>query len=85
MLKLPQLPNASNPAHRPGNPRSVIDLIAYLAVLALGGVLIGLGHITAGSFALTCTALGGLYAVWTRSRPPGGSSGEADDPSHEDT
>jgi ABC-type multidrug transport system fused ATPase/permease subunit len=43
-----------------------IDLIAFLAVLALGGVLIALGHITAGSLATICAALGGLYGVWMR-------------------
>jgi len=44
----------------------------------------GTGTPGPGSLALTCTALGGLYAVWTRSRPSGGSSGEPDDPPHED-
>lgn len=64
----------------PGDPRSWIDLLAFLGVLALGGILIALGHTTAGSLAIICTALGGLYAVWTRPRPPGGSSGEPGDP-----
>ena len=43
-------------------------LIAFLAVLALGGMLIVLGHVTAGSLTAACVALGGLYAVWQRLR-----------------
>jgi hypothetical protein len=84
MPKFPQLPNPGNPAPRPGDQRSWIDLLAFLGVLALGGILIALGHTTAGSLAIICTALGGLFAVWTRSRPPDGSSGEPDDPLDED-
>jgi hypothetical protein len=41
-----------------------IDLIAFLGVLALAGVLLVLGHVTAGSLATACAALGGLYTVW---------------------
>jgi hypothetical protein len=51
-----------------------IDLIAFLSVLALGGILMAFGHATAGSLASVCAALGGLYTVWTRRRRPGSSS-----------
>jgi hypothetical protein len=52
----------------PRRPSPWIDLIAFLGVLCLGGVLIALGHIPAGSLATICAALGGLYAIWRRSR-----------------
>ncbi len=79
MSKLPQLPNGGKPG-----PRSWIDLIAFLGVLALGGVLIALGRTPAGSLVTICAALGGLYAVWTRLPPSGGSSGEPDSKPDED-
>jgi hypothetical protein len=61
---------------RSGNTASLFDLIAFLGVLALGGVLIALGRTTAGSLATSCAALGALYAVWQKfrfPRPPSGS------------
>lgn len=73
MPKVPQLRAGGNPTPRPRSSRAWADLIAFLAVLALGGILIALGHVTAGSLATACVALGGLYAVWQRLRP-------ADDP-----
>jgi hypothetical protein len=54
-------------------------LIAFLGVLALGGVLIAIGHATAGSLATICAALGGLYAAWKHFRSGDGSS-SPDDP-----
>jgi hypothetical protein len=54
------------------------DLIAFLAVLALGGILMAFGHATAGSLAGLCAALGGLYTVWTRRRRPGDSANAKD-------
>jgi hypothetical protein len=51
-----------------------IDLIAFLAVLALGGFLMAFGHATVGSLASACAALGGLYTLWTRRRRPSDSS-----------
>lgn len=71
--KVPQLRVDGNPALRSRSSRDWADLIAFLAVLGLGGILIALGHVTAGSLATACVALGGLYAVWQRLRP-------ADDP-----
>lgn len=70
------------------NPRPWIDLIAFLAVLALVGVLIALGRITAGSLVTVCAALGGLYEVWRRMRslkkapldPPLDEAAPADEP-----
>lgn len=69
MTKFPQLPDDGNPASPSRRPSPWIDLIAFLGVLCLGGVLIALGHIPAGSLATICAALGGLYAIWRRSRP----------------
>jgi hypothetical protein len=68
MSKVPQLSHSGNPTPRPSNSNPWIDLIAFLGVLALGGVLIALGRTTAGSLATICAALGGLYAVWKRLR-----------------
>jgi 4-hydroxybenzoate polyprenyltransferase len=68
MSDTPQPPRSSDPAIPTRNSSRLIDLIAFLAVLALGGVLMALGHITAGSLATVCAALGGLYGVWKRLR-----------------
>jgi hypothetical protein len=68
MSKLPQPPDSGNPAPRRRNSRPWVDLIAFLAVLTLGGALIAFGRVTAGSLATICAALGGLYAVWKRPR-----------------
>jgi len=57
-----------------------VDLIAFIGVLALGGILIAFGHVTAGSLAAACAALGGLYAVWQRFGPPGGPPPGGDPP-----
>lgn len=69
MTKLPQPSRSGNPDSptRPASPW--VDLIAFLAILALGGVLIAFGRVTAGSLATICAALGGLYGVWKRLRP----------------
>lgn len=71
---VPQLRASGNPPPSLRSSKAWIDLIAFLGVLALGGVLIAFGHVTAGSLATICAALGGLFAVWQRLRPP-------DDPS----
>jgi hypothetical protein len=68
MSKVPQVPDSRNPAPGPGNSSPWVDLIAFLGVLCLGGILIALGHSTAGSLATVCAALGGLYAMWKRLR-----------------
>ena len=55
-------------------PSQWINLIAFLGVLTLAGVLLVLGHLTAGSLATVCAALGGLFADWkhlhSKSGPP---------------
>lgn len=40
------------------------DLIAFVAVLVAGVLLIVLGHLTAGSLTTACAALVGVYAAW---------------------
>lgn len=74
MSNVPQLSRFSDPDNRSRNSNRWIDLIAFLAVLALGGVLIALGSTTAGSLATICAALGGLYAVWKRFSSSGKAS-----------
>ncbi len=74
MSKVPQLPNSGNPGPCSRNSSPWVDLIAFLGVLIFGGVLMILGHTTAGSLATICAALGALYAVWKRLRLPDGSS-----------
>jgi hypothetical protein len=68
MSKIPQLPGSSKPVSPSGDPDPWVDLIAFLAVLTLAGVLAALGNVTAGSLAAICGALGGLYGVWRRRR-----------------
>ena len=74
MSKVPQLPHSRNPAPRSGGSSAWVDLIAFLGVLTLGGVLMALGHTTAGSLATICAALSGLYAIWKRPHFPDRSS-----------
>jgi hypothetical protein len=64
MPKVPQLPHSGAPTPPSRNSALWADLIAFLGVLTLGGVLIALGRTTAGSLATICAALGALYAVW---------------------
>jgi hypothetical protein len=66
MSKLPELPDTGNPVPPSRNSGPWADLSAFLGVLALGGILIAFGHVTAGSLATICAALGGLYTVWKR-------------------
>lgn len=82
MSELQQPPPSGNQPPRPSNSSPWADLIAFLGVLALGGVLMALGHITAGSLATSCAALGGLYAVWKHLRFPNGHSGTDDRSPH---
>jgi hypothetical protein len=70
MHKLPHSPGASQ----------WIDLIAFLGVLALGVVLVAFGHTTAGSLAVVCGALAGLFSVFRRSRISGSSPNAEDEP-----
>jgi hypothetical protein len=84
MSPIPELPG---PVNRPSGPRDSsrwIDLIAFLAVLALGGALMAVVSTTAVSVATICVALGGLYQLWKRShasnddRRPGESANRED-------
>ena len=68
MSKVPRSPHSGDHAIQSRYSSRWIDLIAFLAVLALGGVLIAIGRVTAGSLATICAALGGLYGVWKRFR-----------------
>jgi Flp pilus assembly protein TadB len=67
MNQLPQLPDHGS--RQPGTRDSSrwIDLIAFLGVLALGGVLMTVVPATVVSIATACVALGGLYRLWKRS------------------
>jgi hypothetical protein len=58
---MPKLPHS-------GEPSQWIDLIAFIGILALGGVLMAFGHTTAGSLATACAALAGLFTAWKRLR-----------------
>ena len=54
----------------PGNPAPWVDLIAFLGVLTVGGILVGVTGMTAASLATVCGALAGLYAAFERFRIP---------------
>ena len=64
----------------PANSARWIDLIAFLGVLSLGGILATAAGMTAASLATTCAALSGLYTAFKRFRIAGNSS-HASDPS----
>jgi hypothetical protein len=49
-------------------PREWADLIAFLAVLVSGVLLIILGHLTAGSLTAVCAALVGVFGAFRRFR-----------------
>jgi hypothetical protein len=66
MTNLPQRPRPGKPTPGPGNSPSWKDLVAFLAVLALGGVLITLGQATVGTLAAIFAILGALYGIWKR-------------------
>lgn len=48
--------------------RDSSDLIAFLACLVTGVLLLVIGHLTVGSLTVACTALGGVYGAWRRHR-----------------
>ncbi|MFE1869994.1 hypothetical protein ACFW9N_03700 [Streptomyces sp. NPDC059496] len=41
-----------------------VDLVVFLAVLATGGVLVLVGHVSPEALAGYASALAGLYAAW---------------------
>ncbi len=49
-------------------PREWADLIAFVAVLATGIVMIVLGHLTTGGMTTVCAALVGVYGAWRHFR-----------------
>jgi hypothetical protein len=59
-------------------PTPWTDLIAFLGLLAFGGVLLASGSTTAVSLGAVCAALAGLWAAYKWPRPPAGSSGGND-------
>lgn len=64
MPQVPQLPDPGNRAPGPSVPDRWTDLIAFLAILALGGALMIVISATAVSIATMSVALGGLYRLW---------------------
>jgi hypothetical protein len=54
----------------PGPPSGWPDLIAFMAVLATGTLLVLFGHVASGGLTTACLALGGLFAAWWRFRKP---------------
>lgn len=52
----------------PSKPTPWADLIAFLGILALAGVLVVVGHVAVASLGTVCVALGGLYGVWRHFR-----------------
>jgi hypothetical protein len=69
MDQLPKIPDPGNRLAHYRDSSRWIDLIAFLAVLALGGALIALSGVSIASVATTVAALGWLYGVWKHSRP----------------
>ena len=57
-----------DPVSKPSAPGGWRDLIAFLAVLVTGILLIILGHMTSGGLTTVCAALVGLYAAWRHFR-----------------
>ena len=52
----------------PRMSREWADLIAFVAVLATGIVLIVFGHLTTGGMTTVCAALVGVYGAWRHFR-----------------
>jgi len=60
----------ASPAPDSGPPNGWPDLIAFMAVLATGTLLVLFGHVATGGLTTACLALGGLFAAWWRFRRP---------------
>jgi hypothetical protein len=54
----------------PTPPPRWVDLIAFVAVLATGILLIVLGHLTATGVTSVCVAIVGLYGAWRLTSRP---------------
>jgi hypothetical protein len=48
----------------PGTPPDWMHLVAFVAVLVTGVLLVVLGHLTATEVTSACAAIGGLYGAW---------------------
>jgi hypothetical protein len=44
------------------------DLVAFLAILTTGILLITLGHLTSSALTTVCAALAGVYVAWRHRR-----------------
>lgn len=81
MYQVPQLPDTGSRAPRRRDPDRWPDVVAFVAILCLGGVLIAFGYATAGSLAAICAA---LFAAWKQlssskdKLPPDDPSGSGD-------
>lgn len=49
-------------------PRDWRDLVAFVAVLVAGILLITFGHLTAVGLTTACTALAGVFGAWRHFR-----------------
>jgi hypothetical protein len=58
------------PAPDPGPWSNWPDLLAFVAVLTAGVLLVLAGHVTVGGLTTACAALGGLFAAWRGLRRP---------------
>jgi hypothetical protein len=56
------------PAPDPGPRSSWVDLVAFVAVLAAGVLLVLFGHVATGGLTTACVALAWLYATFRGSR-----------------
>jgi hypothetical protein len=63
-------PSVASSSPDPGPPSPWPDLIAFVAVLVTGTLLVLFGHVATGGLTTACVALGGLYAAWWRFRRP---------------
>lgn len=66
--RTPRIPASSAPDSGP--PNGWPDLIAFMAVLATGTLLVLFGHVATGGLTTACLALGGLFAAWWGFRRP---------------
>jgi hypothetical protein len=47
-----------------------LDLVALVAILATGTLLVLIGHVGTGGLSTACVAFGGLFALWLGIRRP---------------
>ena len=53
-----------------GDRNQLADLVAFIAVLATGVVLLTIGHLTASALTTAVAALVALFSAWRYRRPP---------------